>query len=111
MGETERNLRELFSHAEKAAPSIIFFDEIDGLCPARGAEGGTASNFYNVVVTTLLGLMDGVARGSVFVIAATNRLDSIDPAMRRPGRFDKEVAFHLPKEGKQKLVVFCQETG
>lgn len=96
VGETERILREIFALAEKKKPCIIFFDEIDGLCSTRT---DSTNRFYNSIVTTMLGLMDNVPRGEVFVIAATNRLESIDPAMRRPGRFDKAIAFQLPKEG------------
>ncbi|XP_035710659.1 uncharacterized AAA domain-containing protein C31G5.19 isoform X2 [Folsomia candida] len=103
VGETERNLRELFAEAERCKPSIIFFDEMDGLCPSR--DNRESSRWSNSTVATLLGLMDTVKRGEVFVIAATNRLTSIDPAMRRPGRFDKEVAFHVPKEDGRKVIL------
>ena len=94
VGESERQLRALFDEAARCAPSIIFFDEIDGLAPARSAK---SDHIHNSLVSTLLALMDGLdARGQVVVIGATNRVDALDPALRRPGRFDRELAFPLP---------------
>ena len=96
-GEAERTLRLLFDQAAAAAPSVIFFDEFDGLAPVRGAGDGAQDATHASVVSTLLALMDGLdARGRVIVVAATNRPDSIDPALRRPGRFDRELYFPLP---------------
>ena len=99
-GEAERKLRLLFEEAEKHQPSIIFFDEIDGLAPARrGGAGGSGAQdeIHSSVVATLLALMDGLSgRGSVVVIASTNRPDAVDAALRRPGRFDRELFFGLP---------------
>ncbi|VDK47692.1 unnamed protein product [Anisakis simplex] len=93
-GESERHLRRLFKQAYDSRPSIIFFDEIDGLAPSRTAR---EDHSYTSVVSTLLALMDGLdCRGEVIVIGATNRLDAIDPALRRPGRFDRELRFGLP---------------
>ncbi|VDN20979.1 unnamed protein product [Gongylonema pulchrum] len=75
-------------------PSIIFFDEIDGLAPTRSSK---QDQVHSSIVSTLLALMDGLEnRGEVVVIGATNRLDTIDPALRRPGRFDREMSFCLP---------------
>lgn len=75
-------------------PSIIFFDEIDGLAPVRSSR---QDQIHSSIVSTLLALMDGLdSRGEVVVIGATNRIDSIDPALRRPGRFDREFLFNLP---------------
>ena len=75
-------------------PSIIFFDEIDGLAPVRSTR---QDQIHSSIVSTLLALMDGLdARKEIVVIGATNRLDSIDPALRRPGRFDREFLFNLP---------------
>ncbi|PIN03574.1 AAA+-type ATPase [Handroanthus impetiginosus] len=94
VGDAERQLRLLFQVAEKSQPSIIFFDEIDGLAPCRTRQ---QDQTHNSVVSTLLALMDGLkSRGSVIVIGATNRPDSVDPALRRPGRFDREIYFPLP---------------
>lgn len=88
-GETEGNLRRVFNEASHHAPSIIFFDELDAVAPKRG-ETGAQSDIRTV--TQLLSLMDGLTRvDSVIVIATTNRLDSVDPAFRRPGRFDREI--------------------
>ena len=100
MGEAERSLRLLFQEAERRQPSIIFFDEIDGLAPSRGSGSGSGDaheQIHGSVVATLLALMDGLSpRGAVVVVAATNRPDAVDPALRRPGRFDREVHFALP---------------
>ncbi|KAF3786467.1 ATPase family AAA domain-containing protein 2 [Nymphaea thermarum] len=94
VGDAERQLRLLFHVAEKCQPSIIFFDEIDGLTPVRSKQ---QDQTHSSVVSTLLALLDGLkSRGSVIVIGATNRPDSIDPALRRPGRFDREIYFPLP---------------
>uniref|UniRef100_A0A1I8HME7 Bromo domain-containing protein n=1 Tax=Macrostomum lignano TaxID=282301 RepID=A0A1I8HME7_9PLAT len=96
VGESERQLRLLFDQAYQMRPSIIFFDEIDGLAPVRSTR---QDQIHSSIVSTLLALMDGLdARGEVIVIGATNRLDSIDPALRRPGRFDRELRFSLPNE-------------
>ncbi|XP_071723599.1 uncharacterized protein [Rutidosis leptorrhynchoides] len=94
VGDAERQLRLLFQVAERSQPSIIFFDEIDGLAPCRTRR---QDQTHNSVVSTLLALMDGLkSRGSVVVIGATNRPDAMDPALRRPGRFDREIYFPLP---------------
>lgn len=75
-------------------PSIIFFDEIDGLAPVRSSR---QDQIHSSIVSTLLALMDGLdSRGEVVIIGATNRIDAIDPALRRPGRFDREFHFPLP---------------
>ena len=75
-------------------PSIIFFDEIDGLAPVRSTR---QDQIHSSIVSTLLALMDGLDnRGEIVIIGATNRLDAIDPALRRPGRFDRELFFPLP---------------
>ncbi|KAF8374776.1 lex-1 [Pristionchus pacificus] len=94
VGESERQLRLLFDQAYAMRPSIIFFDEIDGLAPVRSSR---QDQIHASIVSTLLALMDGLdSRGEVVVIGATNRLDTIDPALRRPGRFDRELKFSLP---------------
>ncbi|KAI9798091.1 MAG: hypothetical protein M1833_004988 [Piccolia ochrophora] len=94
VGEAERQLRLLFEEARSNQPSIIFFDEIDGLAPVRSSK---QEQIHASIVSTLLALMDGMdGRGQVIVIGATNRPDSVDPALRRPGRFDREFYFPLP---------------
>lgn len=94
VGEAERQLRMLFEEAQRNQPSIIFFDEIDGLAPVRSSK---QEQIHNSIVSTLLALMDGLdALGQVIVIGATNRVDAIDGALRRPGRFDRELTFSLP---------------
>lgn len=94
VGDAERQLRLLFQVAERCQPSIIFFDEIDGLAPVRTRQ---QDQTHSSVVSTLLALLDGLkSRGSVVVIGATNRPDAVDPALRRPGRFDREIYFPLP---------------
>ncbi|KAI9746699.1 MAG: hypothetical protein M1818_000413 [Claussenomyces sp. TS43310] len=103
VGEAERQLRLLFEEARKTQPSIIFFDEIDGLAPVRSSK---QEQIHASIVSTLLALMDGMdGRGQVIVIGATNRPDNIDPALRRPGRFDREFYFPLPDlEGRKSIV-------
>lgn len=94
VGEAERQLRMTFEAAKRHQPSIIFFDEIDGLAPVRSSR---QDQIHSSIVSTLLGLMDGLdSRGKIVVIGATNRVDAIDPALRRPGRFDRELIFTLP---------------
>ncbi|XXG66790.1 hypothetical protein AAC387_Pa06g0291 [Persea americana] len=94
VGDAERQLRLLFQVAERSQPSIIFFDEIDGLAPRRCRQ---QDQTHSSVVSTLLALLDGLkSRGSVIVIGATNRPEALDPALRRPGRFDREIYFPLP---------------
>ncbi|KAM6444308.1 ATPase family AAA domain-containing protein 2-like [Rhynochetos jubatus] len=102
VGESEQQLRSLFDQAYQMRPSIIFLDEIDGLAPERSSK---QDQVYSSIVTTLLTLMDGLnGRGEVVVIGATNRLDSIDPALRRPGRFDREFLFSLPNREARKEI-------
>jgi len=93
-GESEKKIRDIFQEAEKNAPSIIFIDEIDAIAPKREEAYGEVERR---VVSQLLTMMDGLkARGSVVVIGATNRPDSIDPALRRGGRFDREISIGVP---------------
>src|SRR5574338_119618 len=95
-GESEERLREIFKQAEENAPSIIFIDEVDSIAPKREEVTGEVEKR---IVSQLLTLMDGMkSRGKVVVIAATNRPDSIDPALRRPGRFDREIEIGIPDE-------------
>ena len=103
VGEAEKQLRLLFDEARKNQPSIIFFDEIDGLAPVRSSK---QEQIHASIVSTLLALMDGMdGRGQVIVIGATNRPDSVDPALRRPGRFDREFYFPLPDiEGRRAIL-------
>ncbi|KUJ93063.1 MAG: Cell division cycle protein 48-like protein [Archaeoglobus fulgidus] len=102
-GESEQRLREIFEEAKENAPSIIFIDEIDSIAPKREEVTGEVERR---VVAQLLALMDGLeARGDVIVIAATNRPDAIDPALRRPGRFDREIEIGVPdKEGRKEIL-------
>jgi len=98
-GESEKKIRDIFEDAEKNAPSIIFFDEIDAIAPKREDVQGEVERR---VVSQLLSMMDGLkSRGKVVVIGATNRVNSVDPALRRPGRFDREVEISVPnKKGR-----------
>jgi SpoVK/Ycf46/Vps4 family AAA+-type ATPase len=103
VGEAERQLRLLFEEARKTQPSIIFFDEIDGLAPVRSSK---QEQIHASIVATLLALMDGMdGRGQVIVIGATNRPDSVDPALRRPGRFDREFYFPLPNVAGRRSII------
>ena len=101
-GQSEENLRKVFESAEKSAPSIIFIDEIDAIAPKREEVTGEVERR---VVSQLLTLMDGLkSRGKVIVIGATNRQNAIDPALRRPGRFDREIEIGVPdKEGRKEI--------
>jgi transitional endoplasmic reticulum ATPase len=102
-GESEARLREIFKEAKEKAPSIIFIDEIDSIAPKREEVTGEVERR---VVSQLLSLMDGLeARGKVIVIAATNRPNAIDPALRRPGRFDREIEIKVPdKRGRLEIL-------
>jgi transitional endoplasmic reticulum ATPase len=92
-GESEEKLRNIFEQAEKNAPSIIFIDEIDSIAPKREESG----ELERRIVSQLLSAMDGMSsRGKVVVIGATNRINAIDPALRRPGRFDREIEIGVP---------------
>jgi len=93
-GESEKKIRDIFEDAEKNAPSIIFIDEIDAVAPKREDVQGEVERR---VVSQILTMMDGLkSRGKVVVIGATNRINSLDPALRRPGRFDREIAISVP---------------
>ena len=102
-GESEERIREIFTQAEENAPSIIFIDEIDSIAPKRDEVSG---ELEKRIVSQLLTLMDGMkSRGKVVVIAATNRPDSIDSALRRPGRFDREIEIGIPDdEGRLQIL-------
>ncbi|KAF9318847.1 ATPase AAA domain-containing protein 2B [Podila horticola] len=109
VGEAERQLRLLFEEAKAWQPSIIFFDEIDGLCPVRSSK---QEQIHASIVSTMLALMDGLdGRGQVIVIGATNRIDAIDPALRRPGRFDREFYFPLPNEAARRSIIDINTCG
>ncbi len=98
-GESEQRLRELFEQANKEAPSIIFIDELDSIAPKREEVTGEVERR---VVAQLLTMMDGLEeRGQVVVIGATNRIDAIDPALRRPGRFDREIEIGVPDRNER----------
>ena len=102
-GESEENLRKVFKDAEDNAPSIVFIDEIDAIAPKREEVQGEVERR---VVAQLLSLMDGLqARGRVVVIGATNRPDALDPALRRPGRFDREIVIGVPnRDGRKEIL-------
>lgn len=108
-GEAESKLREIFLKAQEEAPSIIFIDEIDSIAPNR--ENSTSSA-ENRIVAQLLTLMDGIEdRHNVVVIAATNRPNAIDPALRRGGRFDREIEIGIPDESSRKDILEIQIRG
>ena len=102
-GESEERLRGVFQEAEKNAPSIIFIDEIDSIAPKREEVTGEVERR---IVAQLLSLMDGMtSRGKVVVIGATNRVNAIDPALRRPGRFDREIEIGVPnRDGRLEVL-------
>src|SRR3990167_621291 len=102
-GESEKKIRDIFDEAEKTAPAIVFIDEIDAIAPKREE---TMGEVERRVVSQILTMMDGMkSRGKVIVIGATNRVNSIDPALRRPGRFDREIAINVPdKDGRMAIL-------
>ncbi|MUV87128.1 CDC48 family AAA ATPase [Natronomonas sp. CBA1123] len=102
-GESEEQLREVFEEASENAPAIVFIDELDSIAPKRGE---TSGDVERRVVAQLLSLMDGLdERGDVIVIGATNRVDALDPALRRGGRFDREIEIGVPdKEGRKEIL-------
>ena len=102
-GQSEENLREIFKQAQENAPSIVFIDEIDSIAPKRDEVTGEVERR---IVAQLLSLMDGLqSRGKVVVIGATNRPNSLDPALRRPGRFDREIEIGIPdKDGRLEVL-------
>ncbi len=102
-GESEERLREIFKQAEENAPTIIFIDEIDSIAPKREEVTGETERR---VVAQLLALMDGLeSRGKVVVIGATNRPNALDPAIRRPGRFDREIEINIPnRDGRLEIL-------
>ncbi|NJE60257.1 CDC48 family AAA ATPase [Thermococcus sp. 21S7] len=108
-GESEERLREVFKEAEENAPAIIFIDEIDAIAPKREETHGEVEKR---VVSQLLTLMDGLkSRGKVIVIGATNRPDAIDPALRRPGRFDRELEVGVPDKAGRKEILQIHTRG
>lgn len=108
-GESEGRLREIFEQAEKNAPAIIFIDELDSIAPRRAEVTGEVERR---VVAQLLTLMDGLKeRRNVIVIAATNRVEAIDPALRRPGRFDREIEVRVPDRDGRKEILMVHTRG
>ena len=108
-GESEQQLREIFEDATEESPSIIFIDELDSIAPKREDVTGEVERR---VVAQLLTMMDGLeTRGEVVVIAATNRVDAVDPALRRPGRFDREIDIGVPNEGGRREILQIHTRG
>ncbi len=108
-GESEKRLREVFEEASRSAPSIVFIDEIDSIAPKRSQVPGEAEKR---LVAQLLTLMDGLdARTNLVVIAATNRPDAIDEALRRPGRFDREIVIGVPDETGRREILAIHTRG
>ncbi len=103
-GQSEENLRRLFDEAKENSPAIVFIDELDSIAPKRGEVSGEVERR---VVAQLLSLMDGLeGRGEIIVIGATNRVNDIDPALRRPGRFDREIEIGVPDtEGRYEILL------
>ena len=108
-GESEEQLREVFEEAEENSPAVVFIDEIDSIAPERGE---TSGDVERRVVAQLLSLMDGLEeRGEVIVIGATNRVDALDPALRRGGRFDREIEVGVPDKGGRKEILQVHTRG
>ena len=109
VGESEKNIREVFRKARDARPCVIFFDELDSLAPNRGASGDSGG-VMDRVVAQLLAELDGVQENQqkqqqVFIIAATNRPDLLDPALLRPGRFDRLVYLSISSTKEQQIKI------
>lgn len=108
-GESEQRLRQIFEEAQKAAPSIIFIDEVDSIAPKREEVSG---DLERRVVAQLLALMDGLSsRSEVIVIAATNRPNALDPALRRGGRFDREIEIGIPNKNGRLEILYVHTRG
>ena len=108
-GESEKKIRDIFEEAEKNAPSIIFIDELDSIAPKREDVGGEVERR---VVSQILTMMDGLkSRGKVVVIGATNRVNALDPALRRPGRFDREIIINVPDKAGRLAVLKIHTRG
>lgn len=107
-GESEQKVREIFDEAKEKAPSIIFIDEIDSIAPKRDDKG--SGEVERRIVSQMLALMDGLeSRGEIIVIGATNRPNAVDPALRRPGRFDREIEIGVPNK-ESRLVILSIHT-
>jgi transitional endoplasmic reticulum ATPase len=114
VGESERGIREVFKRARQASPCVIFFDEVDALAPMRGGmgEGGGSSGISDKVVSQILTEMDGISSlHGVVVLAATNRPDMVDPALLRPGRFDRIVFVPNPDKATRKKILEIHSGG
>ncbi|MHA1198883.1 MAG: CDC48 family AAA ATPase [Candidatus Heimdallarchaeaceae archaeon] len=108
-GESEQRLRSIFKDADENSPSIVFIDELDAIAPKREDVTGEVERR---VVAQLLALMDGmVGRGQVIVIGATNRPNAVDPALRRPGRFDREIEIHVPDRDSREEIMLIHTRG
>ena len=110
VGESEKNIREIFEKARSHSPCVIFFDELDSLAPARG-NGSDSNQVMDRIVAQLLTEIDGVnSKGQVFVIGATNRPDLLDPALLRPGRFDKKIYLGIAQEPQERVKILKAQT-
>jgi transitional endoplasmic reticulum ATPase len=116
VGESERGIREVFRRARQASPCVIFFDEIDAIAPTRGGSmeggGGAASGTSDRIVSQILTEMDGISElHGVVVLAATNRPDMVDPALMRPGRFDRIIVVPNPDSQTRKKIIKIHSEG
>jgi ATP-dependent 26S proteasome regulatory subunit len=110
VGESEKNIREIFEKARANSPWVIFFDELDSLAPARG-NGSDSNQVMDRIVAQLLTEIDGVnSKGQVFVVGATNRPDLLDPALMRPGRFDKKIYLGIAQEPDERIKIMKAQT-
>lgn len=110
VGESEKNIREIFEKARENSPCVLFFDELDSLAPARG-NGADSSSVMDRIVAQLLTEIDGLSKkGKLYVIGATNRLDLLDPALLRPGRFDKQIYLGISNEAKERIKIMKAQT-
>jgi peroxin-6 len=111
VGESEKNIREVFERGRANKPCVLFFDEIDALAPAR-AKNSDQNNVMDRIVAQFMTEMDGLIKADdLILIGSTNRPDLIDPSLLRPGRFDKKIYVGLPKTVEEKIKIFQAQTG
>ena len=109
VGESEKNVREVFERARSCSPCIIFMDELDALVPKRG-NSGDSNQVMDRIVAELLQQMDSASANQVFIIGATNRPDLLDPSILRPGRFDKQIYLGITQAKEDRIKIIKAQT-
>ena len=109
IGESEKNVREVFERATASKPCIVFMDELDALIPKRG-QSSDSNQVMDRIVSELLMQMDQAAGNGIFIIGATNRPDLLDPSILRPGRFDKQIYLGISKDKESRIQILKAQT-